>query len=279
MGAEANKVGWEMIKRGGTALDAVEAGVRIVESNPEARTVGYGGFPDRDGNVTLDACIMDHNNNCGAVAFLQHIENPISVARKVMEETPHVMLVGEGALQFALEQGFERKNLLTEKSRMEWERWLEKAEYMPINNIENHDTIGMLAIDEEGRISGSCTTSGAAYKMKGRVGDSPIIGSGLFIDNEVGGACATGLGEEIIRVAGSAMVVEMMRNGMSPQEACEAIVDRVAKNNKGKDVPQAAFLAIDNEGNYGAYCTTPGFTYAVCSDNIENQVFKSKSLL
>ena len=200
-GLEANKAAWKVLESGGSALDAVEQGVRVTESDPENTSVGLGGLPDRDGIVTLDACIMDHQNKCGSVAFLQHIENPVSVARKVMEETPHVMLAGGGALEFALEQGFEKKNLLTEKAKKAWEKWLEESKYQPVINRENHDTIGMLALDKEGNLSGACTTSGLAYKLHGRVGDSPIIGAGLFVDNEVGAACATGVGEAVLRIA------------------------------------------------------------------------------
>src|SRR5699024_6667253 len=193
----------------------------LFRSDPDERSVGYGGRPDRDGKVTLDACIMDENANIGSVAALEHIKHPISVARAVMEKTPHVMLVGEGALEFALANGFKKENLLTEKSKKEWEEWLKTSEYKPVVNIENHDTIGMLALDASGNLSGACTTSGMAYKMHGRVGDSPIIGAGLFVDNEVGAATSTGDGEEVIRTVGSHLVVELMRQGNSPQEACE----------------------------------------------------------
>ena len=179
-GLPANESAWKLLANGGSALDAVEVGVKTAEANPDVQTVGLGGFPDREGKVTLDACIMDQNNNCGAVAFLQHIKHPISVARKVMEETPHVMLVGEGALQFALAQGFKKEELLTEKSKKAYEEWLVNSNYKPIINIENHDTISMLALDENGNLSGACTTSGASWKMHGRVGDSPIIGAGFF---------------------------------------------------------------------------------------------------
>ncbi|MDZ7716877.1 MAG: N(4)-(beta-N-acetylglucosaminyl)-L-asparaginase [Balneolaceae bacterium] len=210
---EANKAAWKILSQNGLVTDAVEQGVRVTEADPQVRTVGIGGFPDRDGNVTLDACIMDHRDQCGSVAFLQHIKHPVSVARKVMEETPHVMLVGRGALEFAQAQGFEKEELLTEQSKKDWEEWKKKSNYQPEINIENHDTIGMLALDEAGNLAGVCTTSGAAYKMHGRVGDSPLIGSGLFVDNEVGAAAATGLGEEIIRICGSHLVVENMRRG------------------------------------------------------------------
>jgi N4-(beta-N-acetylglucosaminyl)-L-asparaginase len=262
-GIAANKAAWEVLGKGGSALDAVEQGVRVTESDPTNTSVGIGGAPDREGKVTLDACIMDHNNDCGAVAFLQHIENPISVARKVMEDTPHVMLAGEGALQFALEKGFEKKNLLTENSKKAYEEWLETSKYKPIINIENHDTIGLLALDKDGNLSGACTTSGMAYKLHGRIGDSPIIGAGLFVDNEVGAACATGVGEAIVRVAGSAIVVELMRNGRSPQEACKEAVDRIISKHKNVDDLQVGFIALNKNGAYGAYSIYNGFTLAM----------------
>ena len=160
---EASKTAGELLYKGASALDAAEKGVRIEEENLKNTTVGNGGAPDRDGNVTLDACIMSPSGDCGSVVYLKDIEHPVSVARKVMEETPHVMLAGEGALQFAIQQGFQRKNLLTKESEENWKKWLEKKEYKPIINIENHDTIGMLCLDEKGDIAGACTTSGLAY--------------------------------------------------------------------------------------------------------------------
>ncbi len=268
-GVVANKVSWEILQENGTALDAVEQGVKVVESDPRGTTVGIGGSPDRDGFVTLDACIMNHKNECGSVAFLQHIENPISVARKVMEETPHVMLAGEGAYQFALEQGFQKKELLTEKTKKAWEEWLKTSEYKPVINIENHDTIASIALDAEGNLAGACTTSGLRYKMHGRVGDSPIIGAGLFVDNEVGAACATGLGEAIIRTAGSAIIVEMMRNGMSPNEACKAAAQRIIEKHEDHTNLQVGFLALNKNGEYGAYSVYKGFTYAVRSNEMD----------
>lgn len=263
----ANQAAWDVLTENGNALDAVEAGVKVPEADPEDRSVGYGGRPDREGKVTLDACIMDWHSNCGAVAFLEHIKHPISVARMVMEKTPHVMLAGEGALQFALENGFKKENLLTEKSEQEWREWLTKSEYKPVINIENHDTIGMLALDSHGNLSGACTTSGAAYKIRGRVGDSPIIGAGLFVDNEVGAATATGLGEAVIKVAGTHLVVELMRQGHTPQKACELAVDRViSKNPDYKDL-QVGFIALNKQGEYGGYCIHKGFSYAVFDKN------------
>lgn len=272
-GLPANEAAWKVIGGGGKAIDAVEAGVKVVEADPNISTVGYGGWPDRDGNVTLDACIMDETGNCGSVCFLQHIKHPISVARKVMDETPHVLLAGEGALQFALHQGFEKEDLLTTESRAEWEKWKKEAKYQPIINIENHDTIGLLAIDQNGDISGACTTSGLAFKMKGRVGDSPIIGAGLFVDNEVGGATATGMGEAVLKTLGSFLVVELMRQGKTPQEACEEAVMRIVRKQSYKDF-QIGYLAIDKQGNYGAYCIHSGFNYAVHQDG-KNQLINS----
>lgn len=266
---------WKVIEAGGKAIDAVEAGVRVPEADPEDRSVGYGGRPDREGIVTLDACIMDEKGNCGSVCFLKNIKHPISVARKVMEDTPHVILSGEGALQFALSKGFEEENLLTEKSLKEWEAWKLDSKYEPIINIENHDTIGMLAIDKNGDISGACTTSGMAYKMHGRVGDSPIIGAGLYVDNEVGGATATGMGEAVLKTLGSFLVVELMRQGMSPQEACEEAVMRIIRKQDYKNF-QIGYLAINKKGEQGAFCIQPGFNFAV-HDKDGGNVYDSKS--
>ena len=266
-GIEANAEAWKILNNKGRALDAVEAGVKIPEGNPEERSVGYGGRPDRDGRVTLDACIMDEFSNIGSVACLENIKHPISVARLVMEKTPHVMLVGDGAFQFALEQGFKKENLLTPESEKEWKEWLKTSEYLPKANIENHDTIGMIALDSHGNLSGACTTSGMAFKMHGRVGDSPIIGAGLFVDNEIGAATATGHGEEVIRVVGCHLVVELMRQGKSPQKACEEAVSRIVKKIKlrGKSLNdiQVGFIALNKNGEYGSYCVQGGFNYAV----------------
>lgn len=275
-GLEANEAAMKVIIGGGRALDAVEAGVMVTEADPENMSVGLGGLPDRDGFVTLDASIIDEKGNCGSVAFLQHIVHPISVARLVMEKTPHVMLVGDGALQFALENGFKKENLLTEKAKTEWEKWLLTSEYKPVPNIENHDTIGLLAIDTFGNISGACTTSGMAYKMHGRVGDSPIIGAGLFADNQVGGATATGTGELVMRTVGSFLVVELMRNGYSPQAACEEAVNRIVKSSINTDDHQVGYIAVNKKGETGAFCIRPGFNYAV-HKNGENKLINSGS--
>ncbi len=277
-GKGANAEAWKVLSADGRALDAVEKGVQVPEGDPKETSVGLGGLSDRDGRVTLDACIMDENANIGSVACLEHIVHPISVARKVMEKTPHVMLVGDGALQFALANGFKKENLLTTESEKAWKEWLKTAKYKPVANIENHDTIGMLALDSKQNLSGACTTSGMAYKLHGRVGDSPIIGAGLFVDNEIGAATSTGVGEEVIRIVGSHLVVELMRQGLTPQQACEAAVKRVVKNQpeKSKEI-QVGFLAINKNGEYGAYALQKGFTYALYSNEIPNQIFKSES--
>ena len=287
-GVAANIEAWKTLSKGGRALDAVEAGVKIPEADLKNHTVGRAGYPDRDGHVTLDACIMDEFGNCGSVAAIEHIAHPISVARLVMEKTPHVMLVGEGATQFAVEQGFKKEQLLTPESKKAWHEWLKTAKYSPVVNIENkqhkpgskynHDTIGMLAIDAKGNLSGACTTSGMAFKMHGRVGDSPIIGAGLYVDNEVGGATSTGVGEEVIRNVGSFLVVEMMRRGYPPEEACKEAVNRIIKKKPqtAKDI-QVGFLAINKKGEYGAYAIQQGFTFAVCNAEKHDLIIPGKS--
>jgi N4-(beta-N-acetylglucosaminyl)-L-asparaginase len=257
---------WEVLDNGGISLDAVEQGCMIEEADVKNSSVGKGGMPDRDGNVTLDACIMDKDGNYGAVMCVQNITHVISLARKVMEETPHVILAGEGAEKFGYDLGLKKENLLTESSKKAWEKWKKTSDYKPIINIENHDTIGMLAIDHNGDISGACTTSGLSYKMAGRVGDSPIIGSGLFIDNEVGGATATGMGEEVLKTVGSFLIVELMRQGKTPQEACEEAVRRVVKKSgdRYKDF-QVGFIALNKQGETGAYCIHEFFNYNIYS--------------
>lgn len=257
----ASRRAGEMLANGATALDAVEQGVMIEEANLKNTTVGKGGAPDREGNVTLDACIMAPNGDAGSVVYLKNNTHAVSVARKVMEETPHVMLAGEGADQFARENGFEKENLLTPSSEEAYKEWLKKKEYKPIINIENHDTIGMLCIDKNGDLAGACTTSGLSYKMNGRVGDSPIIGSGLFLDNEVGGAVATGMGEAIMKNVSSFLVVELMRQGKSPQEACETAIKRIIANSPNYKDFQAAIIAVNKKGEVGAYCIQKGFSY------------------
>ncbi|HRO45394.1 N(4)-(beta-N-acetylglucosaminyl)-L-asparaginase [Agriterribacter sp.] len=293
-GKAANAGAWTILGKGGRALDAVEAGVKIPEADPTNQSIGYGGLPDRDGHVTLDACIMDEQYNCGSVMALEHIVHAISVARLVMEKTPHIVLAGDGALQFALANGFKKENLLTPESERAWKKWLKTAKYDPVINVENqlynkendpmpggpnnHDTIGMVAMDAGGNLSGACTTSGMAYKIHGRVGDSPIIGAGLYVDNEIGAATSTGVGEEVIRIVGSHLVVELMRQGHSPEAACKEAVQRIIKRSpeKSKKI-QVGFLALNKKGEYGAYALQKGFTYAVKSGK-EESVYASKSI-
>lgn len=287
-GVAANKKAWETLSKGGRSLDAIEAGARVPEADMDNHTVGRAGYPDRDGRVTLDACIMDEMGNCGSVAAMENIAHPISVARLVMEKTPHVMLVGDGATQFAVEQGMTREKLLTPESYKAWQKWLKTAKYSPVLNIENkqkrpgskynHDTIGMLAIDAKGNISGGCTTSGMAFKLHGRVGDSPIIGAGLYVDNEVGGATSTGVGEEVIRNVGSFLVVELMRQGYSPENACKEAVNRIIKKKPeiAKKI-QVGFLAINKKGEYGAYALQEGFSFAVCDTKKQDLIIPGKS--
>lgn len=287
-GVGANQVAWKTLSAGGSALDAVEAGARWAESDLCNPTVGRCGNPDRDGVLSLDASIMDGDGRCGSVAALSDIAHPVSVARRVMEQTPHVMLVGEGAQQFAMQQGFERKKLLTPEAEKAWREWLKTAQYTPEINAErrsrpgdssNHDTLGMLAIDAQGRLAGACTTSGMAWKMHGRVGDSPIIGAGLYVDNEVGAATASGVGEEMIRNAASFLVVELMRQGRSPAEACrEAIARVVRKRPEASKTLQVCFLALNKRGEVGAYALHRGFVYAVCDKDRQDNLRDSASV-
>ena len=293
-GINANKAAWQVLRGGGRALDAVEAGVRVTEASQNC-CVGLGANPDRDGFVTLDACIMDEKGNCGSVGALERIKHPISVARRVMEKTPHVMLVGEGAQKFAVAEGFplEPQQLSAEAAKS-YQEWLKTSEYKPQVNIENkghgpfaptqfdngqwnHDTIGMIAMDAQGNLSGSCTTSGMGFKMRGRLGDSPIIGAGLYVDNEIGAATATGTGEEVIKICGTHLVVEFMRQGYAPEAACKKAVERIVKRDaaKAKEI-QVGFIAINKKGEYGGYCLQKGFTYAVCYADDKNSLFDGK---
>ena len=275
---EANQKAGQMLDKGEHALDAAVAGVAIEEENPKNTTVGYGGAPDRTGKVTLDACVMNHLGDCGSVVAVENIVNVAKLAKDVMEKTPHVMLSGKGAEEFAISQGYEKTDLLTDQSKKEWEEWLKDQDYRPIINIENHDTIGMLCIDKNNNLSGACTTSGLAYKMKGRVGDSPIIGSGLFIDNKIGGAVATGLGEEVVKTVGSFLVVELMRQGLTPQEACEKAVKRIVSNNSQENKFQVAYIAMNKKGEVGSYSIEPGFTYMDYVNGENKEIFSKSEL-
>ena len=272
-GMRANEQAWEILSYGGKAIDAVEQGVRTIEDEINC-CVGLGALPDREGRVTLDASIMDDHFNCGSVVFLERIKHPISVARRVMEKTPHVMLAGEGAQQFAVDEGFPLEpDQLSPDSARGYAAWLKKTGYrprsqgaqaMPPVSVTNHDTIGMIALDQSGNLSGSCTTSGLAYKMRGRVGDSPIIGAGLYVDNDIGAAVATGQGEDIIRVAGASSIVEAMRRGMSPERACRSVVEKLARVRRDqlKDV-QVCFLALNKQGEWGGFALRSGFSFAL----------------
>jgi N4-(beta-N-acetylglucosaminyl)-L-asparaginase len=274
-GAAATAAAFAKLSSGGSLLDAVEEGARIPEADPSNHSVGLGGYPDRDGHVTLDAIIMDDRGNVGAVAALEDVVHAVSVARKVMEKTPHTILVGEGATRFALEQGFPKVKLLTPDSEAEWRKWLQSNQYKPQANIENrnqylqpgsardHDTIGILACDSAGRLAGACTTSGMAFKMRGRVGDSPQCGAGLFVEAGVGAATSTGVGEEVTRIAGTSRVIASMRAGMSPLQACQEALRHLVKL-RGEAIrgEQVGFLAMSPGGEIGAFALLPGFTYA-----------------
>jgi N4-(beta-N-acetylglucosaminyl)-L-asparaginase len=300
-GMPVNEAAWQILGKGGRALDAVEAGAMHME-NQQNCCVGLGGFPDRDGIVTLDACIMDEHANCGAVAGMERIKHPVAVARKVMELTPHVILVGNGAQQFAVENGFPLESgALSEDAKKNYDEWLQKSEYKPIVNIErqqavktqngpfappffddgtpNHDTMGLVAMDGKGNLSGAVTTSGMAFKVHGRVGDSPIIGAGLFVDNEVGAATSSGTGEEVIRICGTHLVVEFMRQGYHPQMACKKAVERIVKRDRAKaKTLQVGFLALNKKGQYGAYAIQEGFVFSVKS-NRETKLHQAKWLI
>ncbi|MCY4161031.1 MAG: N(4)-(beta-N-acetylglucosaminyl)-L-asparaginase [Flavobacteriaceae bacterium] len=259
---EASQVAGENLEKNIDALTAAVQGVAVEEADKTNRTVGYGGAPDRSGKVTLDACVMNARGNCGSVMAVENIVHVAALAKDVMEKTPHVILSGNGARKFAIQQGYKVIDLLTDQSRRLWLEWLQKEHYKPVINAGHHDTIGMLCIDKSNDISGVCSTSGLAYKMEGRIGDSPIIGSGLFVDNEIGGAVATGLGEEVIKTVGSFLVVELIRQGFSPQESCQKAIERIVKGRKNLDF-QVAYLAVNKKGDIGAYSIHKGFTYAL----------------
>lgn len=299
-GITANRAAWHVLQKGGNAVDAVEAGGRASEDEPSC-CVGLAAWPDRDGKVTLDACIMDGDGDCGAVSFLERIKHPVSVARKVMERTPHVLLSGEGAQAFAVANGFSLEDRkLSPDAEKEWKQWLEKSKYQPVINLENrkpdagisqfspyffedgaanHDTMGTVAIDSAGKLAGMVTTSGMAFKMRGRVGDSPIIGAGLFVDNEVGAATSSGVGEEVIRICGTHTIIEQMRIGRSPDQACREAIRRIVKRDpaKAKEM-QVGFLALSRKGEIGAFSIVKGFTFSVTNSQYpRGKVFEAKS--
>jgi len=276
-GVPAVEEAWRALDANGSSLDAAERGVMVTESDLTNRSVGLGGLPDREGRTTLDACIQDHDGRCGAVACLEHIEHPISVARAIMERTPHVMLVGEGAYDWATANGFPRKDVDLPEVRKAYAEWLRESNYAPVVNRENHDTIGLVVRTADGRLAGSCTTSGMAYKIHGRVGDSPIIGAGLFVDGEVGAACSTGTGELVIRTVGSHTVVELMRQGVEPTEACRQAVRRILRFLKDPKAHQVGFIALRADGAWGAAAIQTGFTVAV-RNTAGTQLVKAEAL-
>jgi isoaspartyl peptidase/L-asparaginase-like protein (Ntn-hydrolase superfamily) len=276
-----NETAYGILNKGGRLLDAIQAGINLVEADPKVTSVGRGGYPDRDGHLTLDACIMDEHGNAGSVACIEHILHPISVARRVMEKTPHVVLVGDGALQFAVEQGFKKEDLLTDQARAAYQEWLKTSDYKPPFGKKNHDTIGLLVMGKDGNLAGGCSTSGLAWKMHGRVGDSPLIGDGLYVDNEIGAATSTGLGEACIKVAGSFLVVESMRYGKSPADACRIAIERVIqKQPQYKKVNDflVGFIAINKQGEVGALSYRKGLKYSLCKDGV-NKVFDADYLI
>ena len=273
-GLGANQKAMEVLGRGGSVLDAVERGVNVVEADPKISSVGLGGTPDAEGVVTLDASIMNGGDlSCGGVGALRNILHPVSVARKVMEKTPHVLLVGEGALAFARKMGFEETELLTPEARARWEKWKEtassgkgggKGPQAPDSALRGHDTIGMIALDAKGNLAAAVTTSGLAFKVPGRVGDSPLVGAGIYADRAAGAAVATGVGEEAIRVLGSFLVVEEMRRGASPLEAVTRTLERVKDVQRRRGTPpfQLAFLALSPGGEVAGAALRPRFSYA-----------------
>ena len=267
---KANLAAMKALRQGSSSLDAVVEGIKIAEADPKDRSVGYGGRPDRSGRVTLDACIMNAEGKAGSVTYVQRVKHPIVLARMVMEKTPHVMLSGDGAEKFARELGFPEEDLLTEESRREYEEWKKTSRYEPIINIERHDTIGMLAMDTKGIMAGGCSTSGMAYKMEGRVGDSPVIGAGLFVDNDFGACVGTGHGEYVLRALSAFLVVEFIRQGMHPQKACEKAIKRIIeKNKKAVEAYQVGLIAMDKKGNVGYFGVRKGFLCAINSADNE----------
>jgi isoaspartyl peptidase/L-asparaginase-like protein (Ntn-hydrolase superfamily) len=287
-GMTAVKKAAELLDQGRPALDAALAGGQAVEDDPKVHSVGYGGIGNAIGTVQLDACVMDGKTlACGAVAGLENIRHPAAVARRVMEKTPHILLVGEGARHFALKEGFPLETLSTHESVAEWEKLKAKQKQQvmltPHDHLglkEGHDTVAVLARDSSGSLGGVCTTSGLPMKLPGRVGDSPLIGHGLYVDNTAGAAGGTGVGEEIIRIGGSMRIVEAMRHGRSAQEACELAIRRVNSlaAHRGVHPAQVAFLALDPKGGIGAACTErSNFQYAVARPG-KVDLLKSKEI-
>jgi N4-(beta-N-acetylglucosaminyl)-L-asparaginase len=274
-GKPANERALEVLTEGRSGLDAVEEGVRLTESDPNNSSVGLAGIPNAEGKVELDACIMSGpGHRAGSVAAVSGFRHPISIARRVMETTPHVMLVGAGAMAFARQHGFETGPEVSDRQREAWKKWRERQ---VSRDEDNHDTIALLLLLPNGDLFGGCSTSGWGYKLAGRVGDSPIIGGGLYVDNEVGAAGATGLGENVMRYCGSFLVVEFMRQGLHPQDACLETIRRIARlDPRGFDLA-INFIAVDKKGRFGAAGTGQGFEYAVATPQF-SRVQKSPGL-
>ncbi len=304
-GLRANAAAWEFLKKDGRALDAVESAARSAEDEVSC-CVGLHAYPDRDGKVTLDAAIMDEKANCGSVAFMRHIKNPISVARKLMETSPHVLLAGNGAEQFAVENGFARlPDKLSPSAQKAYDNWLKESRYKPVVNIENitpkepgapasptsptyfddqtpnHDTMGTVALDSRQNLSGACTTSGMAFKTHGRIGDSPVIGAGLFVDNEIGAATSSGVGEEVIRICGTHLIIELIRFGYTPRNACREAIRRIVKRDPEKaKALQVGFIVLTKKGQVGAFSIQKGFTYSVTNtENPSGKVYEAECYL
>ena len=273
-GKPANEQSLKVFQEGGSLLDAVERGIHVAEADVSNASVGLGGIPNSEGVVQLDACIMDgEGHRAGSVAALEDILHPISVARRIMDDSKHVMLAGDGARQFALAKGFASTELLTEERKAEWQKW-RNDNHPP----DNHDTIALLGLDGNHHIAGGCSTSGWGYKLPGRVGDSPIIGSGLYVDNQIGAAGATGLGENVMRHCTSFLAVEYMRQGLHPEEACvEAIRRAIAGDPLSAEKLAINLVALDRQGRYGAAGTGQGFEYAITYPGY-SQVLQSAAL-
>lgn len=269
-----------------TALDAVVAAATAVENDPTINSVGVGGIPDADGHVSLDGCVMTDPDRCGSVACIRRFANPVAIARRVMERTIHVMLVGDGAEAFAAREGFQPATLLTDAAKAEWLKWRSNPHthdrdrdrgWIPPTNVEErtsgaatpepytHDTVSILARDGEGRLAGACSTSGMAFKVPGRVGDSPIIGHGLYVDQHAGAAAATGTGELIMGVCGSFLAVELMRQGRDPLEAITEVLRRITKQWGPRLLPeyQVAMIAMTPDGRWASAALRPGFNYTI----------------
>lgn len=295
-GVKANEVGWPVLAGGGDALDAVEAACKAVESDPSIDSVGYGGLPDRTGRVSLDGCVMLSPAQCGSVCFIRRFMHPVSIARRVMELTPHVMLAGAGAEEFAMAQGFEVAQLLSPDAALSYKKKLEELRADPTMayqrvlgaanreeanqgfNEPAHDTVGVLALDQHGKLAGACSTSGLPMKLPGRVGDSPIIGHGLYVHPQHGAAVATGNGELVMGTCGSFLAVELMRNGASPVDALEECMSRLIESYDLDQQHQIGMIALRPDGSWAHCSLRQGYRTAVRSAG-ENGLIESQGVL